>query len=203
MVHRLSPDQQTIDRNAATAFIDACRSGNAATLAHAVELLNDTSINGWRLAFMRAAKLKSVSSATQRAFMKEWIQDKTIRRRIGNDFLALAGLHVLLPPYDGPDTRLFRGETFDVHRRRLYGMSWTDDLATAVRFALESRQLAAGGSVVLKTLAPSAAIIATTYSIEDPYGEHEYLVDRRKLKLIEVHLQFPQLLRGNSNSQAL
>ena len=196
----VSLEELALDRRAAAAFAHACKSGNTSALSSAVDLIEDTSVNGWRLAFMQTAKLENVPIAIKKALMKIWVEDKTIRLRIGNDFLAIAGLRVLLPSYSGPDIHLFRGETFYARCRRTYGMSWTEDIAIAIKFANDPRRLCVGGSVVLETVAPSAAIIATTYTIDDPYKEHEFLVDRRQLKTVKVVYRYPQLVRESAKS---
>jgi hypothetical protein len=198
----VSLEERSCDHRAAAAFVDACKSGNPSALSSSVEQIESTSINGWRLAFMQAAKLENVPVVIKKAFMKIWVEDKTIRLKIGNDFLAIAGLRVLLPSYSGPDVHLFRGETFYARRRRTYGMSWTEDIATAIKFANDPRRLSIGGSVVLETIAPSTAIIAATYMIDDPYKEREYLVDRRQLKSVKVVYRYPQLVRENAKSNS-
>ena len=53
---------------------------------------------------------------------------------------------------------LFRGASAGERRRRIYGLSWTADVAEAEWFARE-RQKWSGGSVVLETLAPPEAVI--------------------------------------------
>jgi hypothetical protein len=85
-------------------------------------------------------------------------------------------------------------------------VSWTADRGTAERFA---RDYSHFGSVVLETLAPTAAIIAQVsypepvsdaerdellrehpnLQIDEYHEECEFLVDRRKLEMVTVALR--------------
>ena len=115
---------------------------------------------------------------------------------------------VLLPSYKGPAIRLFRGSSANERRRRIYGLSWTPEIAVAERFARE-RQVFDGGSVVLETLAPPDAIIcAVEYprpftqeeieklgvdvQITEYHEEREYVVDRRRLNGVTVVRRYAQ-----------
>jgi hypothetical protein len=93
-------------------------------------------------------------------------------------------------------------------------MSWSADVSIAEWFARE-RQVHDGGSVLLETLAPPAAIICvvdypkpfTKQEIarikrEHPHAEmiefheeREYVVDRRYLKGVAVVRRYPQVER--------
>ena len=119
---------------------------------------------------------------------------------------------VLLPRYRGPAVRLFRGAGAAERRRRIYGISWSADVEVADRFARE-RQVMDGGSVVLETVAPTAAIISAVdypkpftqeeierFKREHPdsliiefHEEREYVVDRRRLDAVTVVRRYPQI----------
>ncbi len=114
--------------------------------------------------------------------------------------------------------RLFRGASAGERRRRVYGLSWTTEVAEAEFFARE-RQVWDGGSVVLETLAPPEAIIcAVDYpepvtvaelkrdfptipktdleGIVERSGQHhherEYVIDRRYLSAVSVARRYAQ-----------
>ena len=55
--------------------------------------------------------------------MRDWTSD---------DDLFFAAMRILLPPYDGPDMNLFRGQ----RAGDIIGMSWTRSAHIAVKFAL-------------------------------------------------------------------
>ena len=88
----------------------------------------------------------------------------------------------LLPPYQGADLILYRGELASRHRRHIYGISCTSNLETARRFANRRSSLQEGAGVVLKIEA-TASIIAVAVRDHSNHtltlDEDEYLVDPR------------------------
>ena len=110
-----------------------------------------------------------------------------LRSEVNDDLLLIRLLRVLLPKYTGPALTLYRGDTFWNRRRRTYGIAWTTNIAVARNFANRPAQrMSQGGSVVLKTVAPAAAIICAPKLLDNRYAEHEILVDRRRLHRIDV-----------------
>ncbi|MGZ9157094.1 MAG: hypothetical protein ACXW6J_27730, partial [Candidatus Binatia bacterium] len=106
-------------------------------------------------------------------------------RRVTSD-----GLRVLMPKnYSGPPLKVFRGAGANERRRRTYGFSWSRDAAVARRFAEIWAQFPPGG-VVLKTLAPTAAILLVRQR-EDYYDEDEVVVDPFCLTKVEVAERLP------------
>ncbi len=150
-------------------------------------------------------EVRAVSPEIRSAFLDIWIESKMLPLHVGNHRVLSDAMRILLPSYNGPPVRLFRGTGALGRRRRIYGLSWSADAAVAERFALERRQWP-GGSVLLETLAPPEAIICqvnyppsyTQDEIEDlrrecPDGiivdyhqEMEYVVDRRHLNGVHV-----------------
>jgi hypothetical protein len=156
----------------------------------------------WTLALRKLAKLTSVSPEMQYAFGDAWVRHKHLSFAVNNHSLLCAAARVMLPAYTGPAVRLFRGASTIESRRRSYGLSWTEYLAEAERFA-EERQEWPGGSVVFETVAPPAAIICkmpypepfteeervempSGVHFEDFYEEQEYVIDRRQLTQVTV-----------------
>ena len=66
-------------------------------------------------------------------------------------------------------------------------------METARDFALAHSQHYQGGSVLLRTRAPAAAIICDTGHINNRHGEDEYIVDRRQLGAVTVLERFAQM----------
>lgn len=185
-------DEALVDRQLAAAVFEAVRCGNVNDFLSLAGYLSNASIDGWRLAFRKISKLEAVSSKIRSAFSLVWVENKSLRRLVDDDFVMISALRILLPTYVGDALVLYRGESASANRR--YGLSWTDDLKVAERFATDARQNGKGGSVLLEVDAPATAIIGTTMSIGDRYHEREYFVDRRLLRNVRILKRFPQLV---------
>jgi hypothetical protein len=169
--------------------------------------MRDDAISGdaWRVAFKGLATLPSVSPEIQQAFLPVWITSK-MPLRVNNRCVLANALRLLLPGYDGPPIRVYRGAGAHERRRKVYQFSWTTDIEEARRFADDWRPhrvqippgLVAGdgadgwehitnpeGGVVLRTLAPPEAILLVREP-EDYYDEGEVVVDPFRLGRIEV-----------------
>ena len=131
----------------------------------------------------------------QMAFLRVWIESKSIQRRVGDDILTIESLRRLTPPYRGSEIKLFRGDSFWNRRRRTYGLAWSTNREIAVRHAQENKhRMMPEGSVLLETIAPAGAIITTSHYLNcDHYGEEEYVIDRRLLRSVNVLQRFPEL----------
>src|SRR5262245_51063624 len=108
----------------------------------------------------------------------------------------MSALWSLLPPYVGAEPlTLYRGESFRNRRRRTYGLAWTVDREVARSFASDRLwRTSKGGSILLKTIAPAAAVISAPALIGGGHPtEQEYLVDRRLLRRVEVVERFSQV----------
>jgi len=203
---------------AAESFVRACRTGDVAALYAAVNLINETTVGGWTVAMRAVARqVQTVSPEIQQAFLAVWIESKVLRLYVSDDLALCAAARVLLPSYQGPGVRMFRGASAGERRQRIYGLSWTANVAVAEKFARE-RQVWRGGSVLLETLAPPEAIIcAVDYpepftqdeierlrseypniQITDFYEEREYVVDRRHLNDITVVRRYAQVGRSGA-----
>jgi hypothetical protein len=161
----------------------------------------------WRTALPQIAKLRKVSPDMQQMFLSVWRETKTYAIAVVKHPLLCRALRVMFPPYTGPAVRLFRGEWSGEAPQ--YGLAWTDDYATAERFARDYSELPSG-SVILETVAPPAAIIAkmeypdpvTDAEREEILREHpntdfneyhdesEFVVDYRELQVVTVVQRF-------------
>ena len=124
------------------------------------------------------------------AFLHVWVMREGIRDDVGDDDLLLDALRLLLPKYDGPDKRLYRGDTKLAHESGAHGWAWSSSPKVALSFA-EAAQAHPEGAVLLAVDAPVKSIFcapAQHSHIRD--GEDEYLVDPRVLadRGIQVHV---------------
>lgn len=177
--------ERKADRHGAQAFAQACRNGNVAMLLRAADFLNDSTIDGWRLAMRKVGRLSAVSLDIQRAFLPIWIEAKHLPLCVGHRPTMAKALHILMPPTaTGAPLHLFRGTTALERGRRLYGFSWTTDREIARRFA-EGSRAAPGGSVILETTAPAEAVHLRREN-EYYYDEREVVVDPYRIGRVTV-----------------
>jgi hypothetical protein len=133
-----------------------------------------------RKAFFRAFKAivgLEPTAEFRNGFLSIWrTRRESLRVAVGDDQTLVRGLKAILPRYDGPSVKLYRGEAWENHRHRSYGFSWTSRVTIAKGYAQSGASVCLGGSVLIETVAPSDAIVYAR-SIEG-----DYVVDRRLLK---------------------
>lgn len=180
---RIAADARN-DRRAAQAFIRACESGDADQFREAAHLISEFSLDGWRLAFIKVAKLGSVSDEIKNAFLNVWIESKMLPLRCGNRRAMADALRVLMPPYRAKaPMQLFRGAGARERKYHFYGFSWSTRREIARKFAENWAKFPPGG-VVLRTVAPPEAILLVREP-EDYYDEGEVVVDPFALSKVE------------------
>jgi hypothetical protein len=173
-------------RQAAVAFVRSCAQGDASRLHNAAHWLDET-VGGWPLAMAKVARLPKVSRKVQLAFLPIWVEHKHLPLAVGSRPIMAKALRRLMPGnYRGSNLTLYRGTHSGERRRRLYGFSWTTDLAIARSFA-EKRGHPPMTGVVLQTTAPVNAILLIR-NPEDYYDEGEVVVDPYQLGKIDVVL---------------
>jgi hypothetical protein len=204
---RLPPDlraslleERRRDREAARVFVRVCAEGDAGSLDNAARQL-DAGGDAWCFACIRIAKLPRVSAEIRKAFVPIWVEHKMLPLRVGGRRVLADALRVLLPGgYSGPPLTVYRGTNNHERRRRVYGFSWTTDVAVARRFAEKwAKPLPAVGTsprdqgVVLQTSVPREAVLLIRkpgdYYIRNPgnyYDEGEVVVDPFRLGRIKV-----------------
>lgn len=173
-------------------FVHAAASGDLTEMAETIEQLEEGRIagGGWARALRGVSRLPAVPDKAREFFLAIWLRHGDhIRQETDDDLALAAGLRMLLPSYEGPSIRLYRGEGAQNRRFRTYGLSWTTDRVVAESFAKGMCRRGVGGSVLLETLAPVDAIICAS----NEFGESEYLVDRRALDRVTVLARFSQL----------
>jgi hypothetical protein len=177
--------ERRADRMGARAFYDACRSGDVEDFLNSVDILNNSTVDGWRLAMKRVATLPPVNDDIRAAFLHIWIEMKTLPLSVGDRRTLADALKVLMAPVDaaGPMV-LYRGAGGLERQRRVYGFSWTSRMEIASNFA-EHRAKSADGGVILRTTAPAEAILLIRQD-ENYYDEGEVVVDPFALGKVEV-----------------
>jgi hypothetical protein len=218
-------DELTRERRAAAtaaaAFVLACQNGDVTGLYEAVDLIKNAYGGAWTVTMRKVVReSRTVSPKIQSAFLSVWIESNMLPLFVGDHRALCDAARLLLPSYQGPSVRLFRGAGAAERRRRIYGVSWSADVAVAERFARE-RRVMDGGSVLLETLAPSAGVIcAVDYpkprtqaeieklkrghpnvAVSEFHEEREYVVDRRHLEAVTVVRRYSQIERASPSPQ--
>ena len=169
----------------ASAFAASCRAGDVEAMLRAVHFLNDQTIDGWRLAMRRIARLSAVSPEIRAEFLNIWIESKHFPLKVGHRPTVARALHVLMPPIAlAEPLRLFRGASASERSWRRYGFSWSTQRNIAERFAAHA-SLGPGGAVLLETLAPIGSVHLRREG-KGYYDEGEVVVDPYALEDVEV-----------------
>jgi len=137
---------------------------------------------------------ETFSDHAREAFLPIWIESgHHIRREVADDSILLDALWKLLPAYEGPAVRLYRGEPWADFVGQRHGICWSSDPEAAEVYAKGLNAMYDGGGVLVETLAPASAVISRA-TIEGVNGwEFEYVIDRRYLTEIRELKRFPQI----------
>ena len=164
-------------------------------VAGALEILRYSIHGQARVAFQNAAAVRGLSDRFRRRMLNFFLDHgDALRGAVPHEFLLLDFLRAVLPRYAGPSLTLHRGTSFQERRRRTYGSSWTANEAVARHIAEKDKcRTVLGGSVVLKTDAPASAVICAPALVNNRFQEDEYIVDRRRLRRVDVTERFPWL----------
>jgi len=182
------------EKAALQAVEQAIRTANRELFGHGLAAVDSSFI--WRRALLRVTRRAAVPDEIRQYFLECWLRyGDHIRQEVGDDHLLIRSLRVLLPPYTGPAVLLYRGESWTNRRRRTYGPYWSANREVGEAYAATGHiRTSHGGSVLLRTLAPPAAIIcAPLLECEDRYAEQEYIVDRSRLNGVEVLQHYSQV----------
>jgi hypothetical protein len=167
-------------------LISAILSGDAATINYC---LYEARRHGKLLPLLQGlSAVPSPNSNTRIAFHRAWVtQGLWIRDNFASDAPLLDVLVKMLPGYVGPPMELFRGERWSNHADGTYGPSWTAARRVAEMFARGLNRCPKTGGVLLRTIAPTGAILAApTRAHSKSIEESEYVVDRRALGHVDV-----------------
>jgi hypothetical protein len=117
-------------------FVRALQTGDRKALRDSIEDIDERILDGWKQVFRRIARIKKVDPDIRDAFLGIWISlGDHLRQEVGDDCLLAQGLRLLLPPYDGEQQVLYRGEGAANHQSRTYGLAWTAKRAVAEDYA--------------------------------------------------------------------
>lgn len=106
-----------------------------------------------------------------------WIEaGHHIREQIGNDQTLVTLLRHVLPPYDGTEITLYRGENRARWERNLIGLAWTSNPDTARMFG-SGLNAVRGGGVLLQAIFQPSFIISGPNSHSEYLGESQFSVD--------------------------
>lgn len=89
------------DRAAGKAFATACASGDIEAFLEAVDLINIYTEDGWRHAFRNIELVSEIPPAIQTAFLRVWIENKSIAAHFESDLPVIRALWKLIPPDSG------------------------------------------------------------------------------------------------------
>lgn len=177
----------------AKAFADAVGTGNVGAISATLSSLDR--VGAWRPRLKAVSRLPCVLPAVRDWFLGVWVEHGDhIRSEVNDDLILFDGLRALLPIYDGPALKLYRGDSAYNRRCRSYGPSWTIHRDVADGFACGWWRTFQGGSVVLETIAPPEAILCAPHLLGDEgMDEGEFIVDRRRLCTVCVVQRYDQV----------
>ena len=109
-----------------------------------------------------------------------------IREEIGDDDLLIQLLRDVLPRYDGPSLKLYRGESAERFDAGRIGLCWSSQRHTAEMFGRGLNAYYSGGGVLLSAMVDTTAILSGPGNHSRWLGEAEYTIDPRALTGLEV-----------------
>jgi hypothetical protein len=167
-------------------FVEAILSGRADAINYCLYEARQRKM--LLLLFQEICAVPSPPLQARIAFHRAWItQGLWIRDNFASDAPLLDVLVKMLPGYSGPPMELFRGERGSNHAAGTYGPSWTAKRSVAETFAKALNRCPQTGGLLLRTIAPTEAILAApTNAHPKSVEESEYVVDRRALERVEV-----------------
>lgn len=171
----------------------AAEAGNVGEFELAAAHLSELSIDGWRLAFLKLARLPSVTEAIQWAFLATWVQHKGFSYTVTERAVVARALRIMVPRSPPPSGEIvaWRGASATERRKAIYGFSWSTERDIARRFALYSRQHV-GGAVLLETRIPADAVLHVRER-GTSYDEAEIIVDPYRLNRVKLRERIPNL----------
>jgi hypothetical protein len=125
------------------------------------------------------------------AFDTYWIvAGDRIREQVAADRLLAGFLRKVLPPYEGGQLTLFRGENLDRLKSGRIGFAWTQRREFAEMFAAGLNACGSGGAVITATL-DSSAIICGPNAHSEHLGEGQFTADPFRVTDARIVGTFP------------
>ena len=130
-------EERRLERKVVTDIARAVRTSDTELFGESPMLLDNRHCGTWCRAFRAAARAPSPSEEFRVWFLGIWIgHGDHVRQEVGHDAVLFHALRNLLPKYEGPGLKLYRGDAAGSRRGRTYGPSWSSDVETARAFAL-------------------------------------------------------------------
>jgi hypothetical protein len=144
-------------------------------------------LNCWHEAIGQLITGTRPNEVLGRALLGFWISyGLHIARSLKGDLILVDAFKHLLPPYDGPALKLYRGELHSRHVERTYGFSWTPNVSVATMFASRRQSTGEGHAVTLEIDATPAMIAVPPGEHTSWLGEDEYIIDPRLIQTVRV-----------------
>jgi hypothetical protein len=144
-------------------------------------------LNCWHEAIAQLITGTGPDEDLGRALLGFWISyGFHIASSLKGDLILVDAFKYLLPPYDGPALKLYRGELHSRHVERTYGFSWTSNLSVATMFASRRQITGEGRAVTLEIEATSEMIAVLPGKHTSWLGEEEYVIDPRLIEAVRV-----------------
>lgn len=145
----------------------------------------------WKLEAESLMEARSFSQDFIEAFHTTWtVAGHHIRSQIGDDRKVVKLLRQVLPKYDGPDIKLYRGENLERCREKQVGFCWTRSVETARMFGRGLNATGMGG-VLLVCQCSATSIIAGPSKHSEYLEEEEFTVDPFRIDEIVVAETYP------------
>ena len=118
-----------------------------------------------------------------------------MREQIADDKLLLEALNRFLPPYEGGDMKLFRGENLTRWTAGRIGFSWTPAEKIGRMFG-RGLNAAISGGVLLYAEVPAKAILAGPNEHSKGLEEDEFTINPHQVDDIQVIEEYPVSMRA-------
>lgn len=154
----------------------------------------DAKANGlcWVGALARVAVECISNEQLREQCLTSWVtHGGRIREEIGNDKLLVHLLRQVLPRYEGPSLRLYRGESAERFNNGRIGLCWSSQLHTAEMFARGLNAYYPGGGVLLSAMVDATAILSGPGKHSRWLGEAEHTIDVHALTELEMLQRYP------------
>lgn len=138
-------------------------------------------------------QLKNVSASNdeRKSFLSFWVVSGWIMREKVKDDCSLCDvLRNLLPPYEGSEMTLYRGEIATQYDNEVIGFAWTTKYEKARGYARGLHSLQPGGGILLESLVPAEAIISDLRELSHIRKEFEIVVDPQGLNQVRPMERF-------------
>jgi hypothetical protein len=190
MPQQIYEDDCWDEPTAISAFLSAIAEQNGQKREAAMRAFDR--LNCWIAAFRHLSDLEVPDAAFRANFHSMYVADGfRIGEALKGDLILVDALRHIMPPYSGPDMKLYRGELAARHEQHVCGTEWTSSVDVAEMFARRRVIGSEGDAVLLEIDAAAQAIIAAPNAHSHRLQEHGYLVDPRLIGDVRVLKRYP------------